>query len=270
MDYTRRYRRTIRNLLIFFLSAVSFYVHEISAANFNSFGLKYYTVDTDHFRINYVDGCGHLAEPVANKLEELYKIYRDIYNLVLPNKTEVVILNGDVSNGWAFANSNTITIWAIDFDFNMRGSHNWINDVVTHEYAHVVSIWSSLKFPSQIIDFRWGSSLILMRKEELKLFIQYRMKSSCRFVEGIAQYESSRRGSDTGLSRDMILRTLTLSDKILSWEHMQVFTGRSDDYEKRTTTVSLLLNTSLKHMFTKVVSLLRESSKAARFNLTDP
>ncbi|NLP03665.1 MAG: hypothetical protein GX089_14320 [Fibrobacter sp.] len=265
----RRYRRTIRNLLIFFLSAVSFYVHEISAANFNSFGLKYYTVDTDHFRINYVDGCGHLAEPVANKLEELYKIYRDIYNLVLPNKTEVVILNGDVSNGWAFANSNTITIWAIDFDFNMRGSHNWINDVVTHEYAHVVSIWSSLKFPSQIIDFRLGFFSHPNEKGRVEAFHSIPNEIlPAWFVEGIAQYESSRHGSDTWDShRDMILRTLTLSDKILSWEHMQVFTGRSDDYEKAYNHgFSLVKYISETYGYEKVVSLLRESSKAARFN----
>ena len=53
------------------------------------------------------------------------------------------------------------------------------------------------------------------------------------FSEGIAQYESSRHGSDRWDShRDMILRTLTLSHKLLTWDHMQVFAGKGDDFEK--------------------------------------
>ena len=128
----------------------------LHAAKYNAFGLKFYTSETEHFRIHYHDGLEHLIPRVAAQCEKLYSIYSTTYGLVLPDKTDFVVIDGDISNGWAFANTNTITIWTHDFDFNLRGSHDWFEDVITHEYAHIVSIQTGLKFPSFIPELRLG------------------------------------------------------------------------------------------------------------------
>ena len=239
------------------------------SARFNGYGLQFFTVETDHFRINYQKGCDHLVGKVGTKLEQLYTIYRDTYGLVLPGKTEVVILDSDQSNGWALSYTNTITLWTHDFDFNLRGSHDWFEDVITHEYAHIVSIWASHKLSHYITDVRFGFFTHPNEPKRVESF--HAVPTDILppwFTEGIAQYESSRHGADSWDShRDMILRTLALSGKLLSWDHMQVFAGKGDDYEKTYNHgFSLVSYISERYGYEKILALLRESSKAHRFS----
>ena len=257
-------KHTLFILTILFLS-----VSSVFAAKFNAYGLNFYTVETSHFRINYQKGCEQLVNEVSDKFEQLYDIYRNTYGMVLPGKTEVVIIDGDESNGWAFSNLNTITIWTHDFDFNLRGSHDWFEDVITHEYAHIVSIWSSLKLSPKILDMRIGFFSHPNESNRIESF--HSIPTDILppwFTEGIAQYESSRNGTDTWDShRDMILRSLTLSGKLLSWDHMQVFAGKGDDFEKTYNQgFSLVTYIAETYGYDKIVSLLRESSKMARFD----
>ncbi len=237
------------------------------AAKYNAYGLKFYTVDTDHFRINYMDGCGHLVKKVACKFEQLYSIYRNTYGLTLPKKTTVMILDSDESNGWAFANTNTITLWTHDFDYNMRGSHDWFEDVITHEYGHIVSICSGLKAPPMIPEVRLGYFSHPNERNRIEAIQSFATDILPPwFTEGIAQYESSRNGADSWDShRDMILRSLTLSGNLLSWDHMQAFAGRGDDYEKTYNQgFSLVKYISEKYGYDKISALLRASSKTTR------
>lgn len=250
--------------LFIFLFTITF---GVSAAKYNAYGLKFYTLDTDHFLIHYMDGTGHLANKVACKFEELYSIYRNTYNITLPNKTNVMILDSDESNGWAFSNINTITIWTHDFDFNLRGSHDWFDDVIAHEFAHIVSISSSYKTTPVIPEFRVGYFSHPNEKNRTEAIHSFPTDILPRwFSEGIAQYESSRHGADTWDShRDMILRTLVLSDKLLSWDQMQVFTGRGDDYEKTYNHgFSLVKYIAETYGYDNIAAMCRASSKLPR------
>jgi len=59
----------------------------------------------------------------------------------------------------------------------------------------------------------------------------------------------------------MILRTLTLSNKLNSWDHMQVMTGKEDDYEKTYDHgFSLVAYIANHYGYNKIVSLLRENA----------
>jgi Tol biopolymer transport system component len=237
------------------------------AASFNAYGLKFYTVESDHFQIHYMNGCGHMAKEVACKFEELYLIYKNTYGLTLPNKTNVVLIDSDESNGWAFANMNTITLWTHDFDYNMRGSHEWFNDVIAHEYAHIVSIYSSLKTIPQIPEIRFGFFSHPNEKNRQEIIHSFPTEALPPwFTEGIAQIESERHGDDSwDTHRDMILRTLTLSDKLLTWDHMQAFSGRGDDFEKTYNHgFSLTKYISETYGHDKIPALLRASSKVTR------
>jgi len=241
----------------------------LNAAKYNAFGLKFYTIETEHFRIHYHQGLEHVIRRVATQCENLYAIYRNTYGLTLPDKTDFVVIDGDVSNGWAFANTNTITIWTHDFDFNLRGSHDWFEDVITHEYAHIVSIQTGLKLPPYIPEFRLGffSHPNEPRRVEVFQSISGNILPPW-FTEGIAQYSSSAHGTDSWDShRDMILRTLTLSGNLLSWDHMQVFAGRGDDYEKTYNHgFSMVKYIVDKYGEDKLVALLRESDKLLRMD----
>ena len=241
----------------------------LHAAKYNAFGLKFYTSETDHFRIHYHAGLEHLIPRVAAQCEKLYSIYSTTYGLVLPDKTDFVVIDGDISNGWAFANTNTITIWTHDFDFNLRGSHDWFEDVITHEYAHIVSIQTGLKFPSFIPELRLGyfSHPNEPRRAEAFQSVAGDILPHW-FTEGIAQYSSSVHGSDSWDShRDMILRSLSLSGKLISWDHMQVFSGKGNDFEKTYNQgFSMIKYIVETYGERKLIALLRESNKVLRMD----
>ncbi len=253
---------------LFLLLILTFCLNSF-AARFNAFGLKFETVNTEHFRISYMKNCGYLVEKVSTKLEQLYSIYKDTYGFTLPSKTDVIILDSDYSNGWALAYTNTITLWSHDSDFELRGTHDWWEDVITHEFAHIVSINAGLKLSPTIPDLRFGFFSHPNEKNRTEIF--HSLSTDILpfwFTEGIAQYESSRHGADSWDShRDMILRTLVLSDKLLSWAHMQVGSGKGDDYEKSYNHgFALVSYIAQKYGYNKIALMVRESTKINRLD----
>ncbi len=238
------------------------------AASFNSFGLKEYTIESEHFRLHYQEGLKHVADEIADILERLYGIYRNVYRITLPSKTEVVVTN-EYGNGGALPLLNTIVIDANAFDFNMRGSADWLENVVAHEYAHIVSIWTSFKSPSWIPYYMYGFFTHPNEKRRLELLHVFPNDILPPWLfEGIAQYESSRnKGDSWDTHRDMVLRTLSLSNKLLTWDHMSVFAGRGDDYEKTYNHgFSLVKYIAETYGYDVVLSILREASKFPRIN----
>jgi hypothetical protein len=231
--------------------------------------MKRYTAETTHFRIHYHKGIEHLVKPVGNKFEELYSIYQNTYGFKLPAKTEVVLQDGDESNGLTFPNLNFIILWTHDFDFDLRGSHDWFDDVITHEFAHQASIWNALKYPSWIEGIQFG--YFTHPNEPRRLDFFHALPPDILppwFTEGIAQYESTRNGSDAWDShRDMILRSLTLSNSLLTWDHMQVFAGKGDDFEKTYNHgFSLVSYIAEKYGYDKIVTIVRQSARLYRWN----
>ncbi|MDG5814053.1 hypothetical protein QA601_03110 [Chitinispirillales bacterium ANBcel5] len=236
-------------------------------ARFNAFGLDLYTVESENFRIHYHNGLDHLVHRTACKLEELYDIFANTYHIELPGKTDVILYDEDLPNAFAYPPLNTIFIGTHNFDFNLRGSHEWFDDVITHEFAHIVSIRSSSKLPPWIPYIQGGAFSHPNepnRLEALHVFPSTILPQW--FAEGIAQYESSLHGSDRWDShRDMIMRTLALSGNMLSWDHMHVFTGTIDKYENSYNHgFSLVIYIAENYGYEKVVSLLRECSRIDR------
>ena len=240
-----------------------------STKKHNAYGQKHYTTESAHFRFHYHRGLDHLVPRVANRLEQLRQIYAETYNISLPGKTDVVLYESEIPDAFAYSNFNFLYVGVHDYEFNLRGSSDWFDDVLAHEYAHVVSIWTGLKFPPVISEIQAGyfthpnsasrfEGLHVLPSETMPVW----------FLEGIAQYESSRRGADRWDShRDMILRTLTLSDKLLSWPHMQVFTGKGDDFEKSYNHgFSLITYIADTYGYEKIVSILRENARVGRLS----
>jgi Tol biopolymer transport system component len=209
----------------------------------------------------------HTTE-AGEQFEKLYSIYRNTYNFTLPQKTEVMVLDGEITNGFAQWNTNTIAIWCHDLDFNLRGTHEWLRGVCSHEFAHIVSLQTAMKTPGWLpmIQFGYFSHPNEANRIEA-LHVLPTTTIPPWFAEGIAQYEDSRHGTDSwDTHRDMILRTLTLSNTLNTWDHISVFAGKSDDYEKTYNHGFSLITYIANHYgYDKVVSLLRQQS--AFFNL---
>jgi len=217
----------------YFLSVIVFFSFAF-AQNENKLFHKHYSFETEHFVITYDKNFEKSAKEIATILEKLYPIYRDKYAITLPKKTNVLVSNSAFSGGWALAIQNIVAIWVNDLDWNMRGTGDWLENVVAHEYAHIVSISNSYKMPYWMPYFQAGTFSHPNKKNPVEIMHIFPSEILPPwFFEGIAQYESSKNDGDTWDShRDMILRTLTLSDSLLSWDKISVFSGRADDYEK--------------------------------------
>lgn len=270
-------------LKFFFIQIVTFcffsMVISVSASKFNGFGMKFYTMESEHFRMNYHKGLDEPAKEIGHILEGLFDVYKNTYNINLPKKTEVLVINSGSANGWALAIQNIICIDVSDLDWNMRGTCNWFDNVVAHEYAHIVSISASFKMPAWIPYIQYGyfshpnnirssskDKDIAARLEAMHIFPSEILPPW--FFEGIAQYESLRRNGDRwDTHRDMILRTLSLSDKLHSWDHMSVFTGQGDDYEKTYDHgFAMVKYIAQNYGYDKIVAILKESSRFGRIN----
>ena len=238
-------------------------MHAQNELKYNAYGLKTYTIETDHFRLNYTEGLEDVAKEAGEQFEKLYRIYRETYSITLPTKTEILVVDGELTNGLAQWNLNFIVIWCHDLDFTLRGTHDWLKGVCTHEFGHIMSLWSAMKAPSWIPMVQLGDFTHPNSPNRIDaLHVIPTMTIPPWLAEGIAQFEDSRYGTDSWDShRDMILRTLTLSNKLNSWDHMQVMLGKEDDYEKTYDHGFSLVKYITNHYgYNKIVSLLRENA----------
>ncbi len=202
--------------------------------NRNAAQIDWRTVETEHFRIHYPKELEGVAAYVAGVAESVAQEKIQRYRLKLPNKVEFTIRDDIYSNGWANALENSMNVWVTDWDFPVRSTHNWIRDVVTHEFSHLVSIQSGSKLPAfvQGLVIGYQSYYNAPVQGNLATIIPFTEQPNW-FAEGVAQYESSIAGFDAWDShRDMILRVACLNNKLISIDRMGTFTGTGLQYEQ--------------------------------------
>lgn len=254
--------RLLPYILLLLLVPVTLCATEKESATSN----KHMTFETDHFKIHYPNRLFKTAQQVASISENLYDIYRNKYGITLPKKTEVLVTDKEFAS-FALTIQNLMSIEVGNIDFNLRGTGNWLENVVAHEYAHIASISTSFKMPYWLPYIQAGGFSHPNEKRQLNAMYIYPSEVLPPwFFEGIAQYESTRQKGDTWDShRDMILRTLVLTDSMLTWDHMSVFNGRGDDYEK-TYNHGFSLVTYIAETYgeDKIVAIIKESSRFGR------
>ncbi|MEO6094462.1 MAG: hypothetical protein ABIW76_01890, partial [Fibrobacteria bacterium] len=201
--------------------------------NRNEAHIEWRSSETEHFRFHYPAELEPVAGYIAGIAEGVAEEKLKRYQIRLPNKVEFIIREDIFSNGWANSLQNTMTVWISDWDFPIRSTHNWLKDVVTHEFSHLVSIQSSSKLASPI------QGLVLGYQDYYNEPVQSSAATIIPFThqpnwfaEGVAQYESELSGYDAWDShRDMLLRTAALDNKLLGYDRMGSFAGTSLEYE---------------------------------------
>jgi Tol biopolymer transport system component len=201
--------------------------------NRNEAHLKWKSAETEHFRFHYPKELEEPAEYIAGIAEAVAQEKLDRYRLKFSNKSEFVVRQDIFSNGWANSLQNTMTVWVTDWDFPIRSTHNWLRDVVTHEFSHLVSIQSGSKLPSywQGLIVGYDDYFNEPTQKHIATIIPF-MNYPNWFAEGVAQYESEISGFDAWDShRDMLLRVALRENKMLSLARMGSFAGTSLEYE---------------------------------------
>jgi len=219
--------------------------------------LEWQTFETEHFLIHFHQGTERSAREAATVAEKVYGPITQLYRYEPPAKTHLIIKDvDDVSNGMAYYFDNKIEIWARPLDFDLRGSHRWMQNVIPHEFAHIIQLATAMKFSARVP----GAYFQLIGYEDEKredvlygypnVLVSYPypgVNIPPWFAEGVAQYMYPGANYDFwDTHRDMILRDRTLHNKLLSFTAMNTFgkrgIGNESTYNQGFAFVSYLAN----------------------------
>mgnify|MGYP001161351970 FL=1 len=222
----------MRYLLCFYAFSIA-----MSQVQYNHPELDWQTFETDNFRIHFYSQTENSARKGALIAEKIFIPLTSLYNYKPPDKTDIIFTDtDDISNGAAYFYDNKIVIWTSPLDFPLRGSHRWLQNVITHEFAHIVSIQSSQKFGKSIPGgyLQWIGYEKEKRPDVLygypNVLVSYPIPGTSVppwLAEGVAQYMYP--GADWDYwdsTRDMILRDQVLNNNTLSWNEINTF-GKS-------------------------------------------
>ncbi|MGM0484951.1 MAG: TolB family protein, partial [Candidatus Krumholzibacteriota bacterium] len=203
----------------------------MAAINFSD--VTWRTIETDHFQIHYHDGEEFSARQVALIAEAIYEPVTEFYDCRIPTVHINLMDISDEPGGAAYYYQDRINLDVADFEFNLRGTTNWLRNVTTHEFVHLVSMQKSMKFPKSIPSFylqfinfeRERRPDVITGYPNYEIYIPIAGTVMPNwFAEGMAQFQTDKARSDIWDShRDMILRTAVVNGTLLSMDEMKVF-----------------------------------------------
>lgn len=205
------------------------------SAQFNEYNPDYnwLTIRGKHVRVHYHEEAERTAKTVAKIADEIWEPITSLYQYE-PDVVDFVIKDiDDFSNGATFFFDNKIEIWASSLDFDLRGTHNWLRNVISHEFTHLVQIQAGMKLTRTVpvVYLQFLNYEDKRRPDILYGFPNFiasypipMINIPAWFAEGTAQYMRREFNYDNwDTHRDMILRSYALENKMLTWNQMGVF-----------------------------------------------
>lgn len=200
--------------------------------------LDWFTIESSHFMVHFQEGNSRSAQVISRIAEEIYPPITNLYQYEPEDKVSIVIKDReDYSNGAAYFFDNKIDIWLPALNTPLRGTHNWLRNVITHEYTHIVQIQTAMKRSRKIpaVYFQWLSYEDTRRPDVLYGFPKgivtmpfATVNVPAWLAEGTAQYQTAGLYYESWDShRDMILRTRILSDTYFNLQEMGTFSSKN-------------------------------------------
>lgn len=183
--------------------------------------LDWYTIRSDHFLVHFQEGNDRPARVISRIAEEVWTEITTLYDYEPDIPLSIVLIDReDYSNGAAYFFDNKIEIWLPSLDTPFRGSNNWLRNVITHEFVHIVQIQASMRGTRTrpITYLQWLSYENVRRPDVLYGYpsgiVSFPVSSvnvPAWFAEGTAQFMTNDLLYDYWDShRDMMLRTRVL------------------------------------------------------------
>ncbi len=220
----------MRKLII--LQVLTFF--GFSQSLYNHPELSWYSFETEHFIIHFHKETENTAREAASVAEHVYKPITDLYNYEPPEKTHIIIKDtDDYANGAAYSFDNKIEIWALPLAFDLRGAHRWLQNVITHEFVHIIQIQASIKYSLNIPGgfFQYIGYENEKRDDVLYGYpdriVSYPIPGIIIppwLAEGTAQFMYPGANFDfLDSHRDMIIRDRVLNNNLLTFAEMNSF-----------------------------------------------
>jgi hypothetical protein len=219
--------------------------------------LNWYTLKSEHFQTHFQEGAERSARVVAKVAEEIYGPITSLYGYKPDGIIHFIVKDfDDNSNGAAFYYDNKVEIWAPQMTFILRGTHDWLRNVVTHEFSHMISLGAARKLPRKLPAFYLQMFGYEPEKREDVLYGYPNVIASYPIpmttvpmwlAEGMAQTQTPGIQYDLWDShRDMLIRTAVVADKALSYDEMGVF-GKNSLGNERTYNAGYALTRYIVH-----------------------
>ena len=217
-----------------FLVSTPIYFYFLFGTEYNHPEFKWSTIETEHFLIHFHEETELSAREAATVAEKIYKPVTSFYEFEPKNKTHLILIDpDDYSNGAAYYYENKIMIWASPLEFELRGSHRWLQNVITHEFVHIISLQKSMKYGTRVPGFYLQYMNYENEKRPDVLYgfpnriVSYPIPGTVVppwLAEGVAQYMYDDADYDHwDTHRDMILRDRVLNDNLLTFSEMNTF-----------------------------------------------
>jgi Tol biopolymer transport system component len=247
-------RQKLKRTLIIIFSAILFTLVTISsslAATSIDPALKWKTLETPHFSINYYPGLEEVANRLAPIAEEVNSLLTKVLKTRLDMKTQVTLLDvTDFGNGMTTVFPYpAITLYLTDLSSNLSPYKydDYLRYLFTHEYTHALHLDISEGGPS------------IFRAIFGRMMFPNAMEPNF-MTEGIATYIETEY-TQAGRARDprwqMMMRMDVLEDHIKSIDQASVNTaGWPDGSLRYLYGVMFLEYLSQKYGETKLVSLV--------------
>lgn len=152
-----------KNLPLFYvllcgLIASSAYAQTQEILSNNPASLKWYQVNTTHFRVLYPEGFDVQAQRVANTLEHLHDAEASTMESD-PRKISVLLQNqSSQSNGFVSMLPRRSEFYTMaPQDYNFVGTNDWLNLLSSHEYRHIVQYQHATRGFNKLVYYLFGS-----------------------------------------------------------------------------------------------------------------
>lgn len=198
---------------------------------------NWFTIKGEHVFVHFHEETERSARTVLKIAEEVWEPITNLYGYE-PDKVHYVIKDiDDYSNGATYFFDNKIEIWSSALDFDLRGTHNWLRNVISHEFTHMVQIQAAMKvgrtMPAIYLQFlnyedKRRPDILYGFPNFIASYPVATFNIPAWFAEGTAQYMRKEFNYDNWDShRDMILRSYAIDNSMLTWNEMGVFSKTS-------------------------------------------
>ena len=120
------------------------------ASAWNQSEIEWKTLETEHFEIHFHPGEEWSARQTADIAETIYEPITSFYDY-RPGKVHITLYDKeDDPEGATYYYMDRIDISASPYDFHLRGTADWLRNVITHEFTHMVSVHMAMTLPIRI------------------------------------------------------------------------------------------------------------------------
>src|SRR6266852_5457062 len=163
-------------------------------AQFVDPSLRWRTLDTEHFSVNFAERYRAQAQTVAEVAEAVYPRVTSWLNWRPEGRTQIIVLDSlDFSNGYAFPypfNFIGIILSPPD-EGELLQNREWLELVLTHEFTHIVHL-DKARGPAGALRRIFGRYLVcrlLLEKKNTRGFSN--LLEPNWMIEGLAVYSES-------------------------------------------------------------------------------